>query len=128
MVQSYKDLEVWKKSVSLVTEIYAVTKGFPREEIYGLTSQIRRSAVSIPSNIAEGRAKRSTKDYIRFVNISYGSMAELETQLIIGNNLGYLNQDRLGELLEKLSEIGRMLNGLITGLEKNLPRIPNPES
>lgn len=118
--QSYKDLTVWQKAMELVTEVYSATQSFPRTEQYGLTSQIRRSAISIPSNIAEGRAKRSTKDYIRFVNIAYGSVAELETQLIISRNLGYLDGSKLEAFLEKSAAIGRMLNGLISGLEKKM--------
>lgn len=78
-IQSYRDLDVWKKSVALVTDVYQATALFPKEEVYGLTSQIRRSAVSIPSNIAEGRGKRGTRDFVRFLNIAYGSLCELET-------------------------------------------------
>lgn len=129
---SYRDLEVWKKSVMLVTHIYQITGTFPKEEVYGLTSQIRRSAISIPSNIAEGRGKRSTRDFIRFLNISYGSLCEAETQLIIAGNLRLLDSDALKNLLELTSEIARMLNGLISSLEIKLTspesRIQNAES
>ncbi len=118
MMKSYKDLDVWKKSVSLVTDVYLATKEFPREELYGLTSPIRRSAVSIPSNIAEGRGKRSTNDFIRYINISYGSLTELETQLVISVNLGYLKQTQLNDFSEKTAEISRMLNGLIFSLKR----------
>jgi four helix bundle protein len=131
-IKSYRDLDVWKKSVLLVTEIYKTTANFPKEEIYGLTSQIKRSAVSVPSNIAEGRGKRSTRDFIRFLNISYGSLCELETQLIIANNLALLKTTDLETLLNASSEIARMLNGLINSLEDKLSspksRILNPES
>ncbi len=117
-VRSYKDLEVWQTAMALVTEIYKLTKKFPREELYGLTSQIRRSAVSVPSNIAEGHAKRTTKDFIKFANIAYGSVAEVETQLMIAENLGYATHGEVASLLEDFSATGRMLNGLIAGLER----------
>lgn len=120
-VRGYRDLDVWKRSVSFVTAVYAATQGFPKEELYGLTSQIRRSAVSVPSNIAEGRAKRTTKDFIRFLNIAYGSMAELETQLLIASNLGFLKSAALDPLLDEASQIARMINGMRNGLEKNMP-------
>lgn len=126
-VRSYKDLDVWKRGVTFVTQIYACTKSFPREEIYGITSQIRRSAVSIPSNIAEGHAKRSTWDFIRFLNIAYGSIAELETQIIIACNLGYLSEAEKLKILTECSELGRMINGLVNALEVKLSSL-TPES
>ncbi|MDX2027147.1 MAG: four helix bundle protein [Alphaproteobacteria bacterium] len=130
-VQSYKDLEVWQKSMDMVTAVYQVTKEFPKDELYTLTNQIRRSAISVPSNIAEGRGKRSTGDYIRFLNIAYGSISELETQLIISKNLGYVSSGKLDSLFTDINRIGRMLNGLISSLEGKQTtsrRIPNPES
>ena len=117
---SYRDLDVWRRSMSLVKNIYAITASFPREEIYGLTSQIRRAAVSIPSNIAEGHAKRSTKEFHRFCNISLGSIAELETQLEIAESLNFANSSTIQPLLVELSELGKMLNALLNGLEKRL--------
>lgn len=123
-VQSYKDLNVWQMAMDLVVIIYDLTKTFSKEEMYGLTSQIRRAAVSIPSNIAEGRAKRSTRDFMRFVNIAYGSLAEVETQLLLAQRLGYAEQTITTEILEKCSELGRMLNGLLNGLEKRLSPLP----
>ncbi|ASW74926.1 four helix bundle protein [Chryseobacterium piperi] len=84
---NYKELIVWQKSVDLVTEVYSYTKNFPKEEMYGLTNQIRRSSISIPSNIAEGHSRRSQADYIQFLKIARGSCAELDTQLIISKNL-----------------------------------------
>lgn len=119
-VQGYKDLKVWQKSMNLVVEIYAVTKQFPKEEVYVLTSQIRRAAISIPSNIAEGRAKRSTRDFIRFLNIAYGSNAEVETQLTIAFRLGYIKQEILDKVLLQTSEVARMLNGMLNTLEQKL--------
>lgn len=126
-VQGHKDLEVWQKSVDMVTTVYALTKQFPREEIYTLTSQIRRSAISIPSNIAEGRGKRSTRDFIRFLNIAYGSASELETQIIISQNLGYVSPEECKPLFEEINRICRMLNGLLAALEKKLIPSPNAE-
>ncbi|WP_412850350.1 four helix bundle protein [Chryseobacterium sp. PMSZPI] len=114
---NYKELIVWQKSVDLVTEIYNVTTAFPKEELYGLTSQIRRSSISIPSNIAEGHSRRSTSDYLQFLKISRGSCAELETQLIISRNLNYLDLEKFQILFEKTSEISKMLNAVITKLQ-----------
>lgn len=111
--KTHKDLEVWKIAIDLVTDIYNVTKSFPKEEIYGLTNQIRRSAVSIPSNIAEGSARNSTKENIQFLYISLGSVSELETQLIIAENINYINQVENEELQSKIKHIRKMLIGLI---------------
>jgi len=118
MVQSYKELKVWQKAIELVAVVYRHTQSFPKEEMYGLTSQIRRGAVSIPSNIAEGCERNSTRDLIRFVHIAKGSLAELETQLLIAMKLDYLSSALYFELTQKMAEIGRMLNGLITSLDK----------
>ena len=91
MVRTHKDLEIWKMGIELVEKIYKGTNGFPREEIYGITSQMRRASVSIPSNIAEGAARNSGKEFIQFLYISLGSLSELETQVIIVNKIGYLD-------------------------------------
>lgn len=120
-VKSYRDLVVWQKAIALVTAVYTLTRGFPKEEMYGLAQQIRRSAVSVPSNIAEGGSKRSTKDYIRFLNIAYGSLSELETQLMIAVNLGFANDKIVDNLLQNTAEIGKMLNALINKLEDKIP-------
>jgi four helix bundle protein len=114
---SYKDLTVWQKAMTLVTNIYLLTKSFPKEEIYSLTNQMRRAAVSIPSNIAEGKAKRSKKDYVNFLCTARGSAAELETQLIISQNLAYASAEQIDPLVDDINEIGRMLSGLIAKLE-----------
>jgi len=111
-MKTHLDLDVWKKSMDLVTKIYATTRNFPKEETYGLTSQIRRSAVSIPSNIAEGAARGSKKDFAHFLNISLGSLAELETQLIISVNLEYLGLEMKDSLIEEVSTSRKMLVGL----------------
>jgi len=109
-LSSHKDLEVWKRAIQLVKKIYQETSNFPKEEIYGLTSQIRRSAISIPSNIAEGAARQSSKEFIQFLYISLGSAVELETQLIIGGELNLLNNTAI---FNELDEIRKMLLGLI---------------
>lgn len=90
-VKTFKELEIWQLGIDLVTNVYKITRTFPREEIYGLSSQMRRCAISVPSNIAEGSARNSVKEFIQFLSISLGSIAELETQLIIAKNLNYIN-------------------------------------
>lgn len=117
MGQHYRDLVVWQKAIALVTDIYRATQSFPKEELYGLTSQIRRSAVSIPSNIAEGQGRLTRGEFRQFLGIARGSYAELETQLLIANNLGYLSKP--DELMDRLAEVGRMLNGLLSSLGTN---------
>ncbi|MCF8295976.1 MAG: four helix bundle protein [Saprospiraceae bacterium] len=109
----HKDLDVWKNSIELVKSIYIITKNFPKEELYGLTSQIRRCAVSIPSNISEGAARNSVKDYIRFLYIAAGSLAELDTQLIISKELNYISKDKFDEFEVSLDSIAKMLQGVI---------------
>lgn len=112
-LQTHKDLKVWQESKDLVTHIYALTSKFPKEEIYSITAQIKRAAISIPSNIAEGAARDSNKEYIHFLYISLGSVAELDTQLIIAKDLNFLNENEFNEISEKLNNIGKMLSGLI---------------
>ncbi|MGA7398773.1 MAG: four helix bundle protein [Candidatus Sulfotelmatobacter sp.] len=113
MGESYRDLKVWRKGMELVTEIYRATRLFPRDEVYGLTSQLRRAAVSVPSNIAEGQARFSQKEFHRFLGHARGSLVEIETQIMIAGNLGYLSLQQGKALLDKTAEVGRMLNGLI---------------
>ncbi len=103
--------------MAFVTNIYQVIKIFPKEEVYGLTSQIRRCAISIPSNISEGYGRNSTNDYIRFLQISMGSIFEIQTQLEIAKNLGYLNQTKFLEIYDMSREIERMLSSLINKLK-----------
>ena len=91
-VKSYQDLETWQQAMSLVVEVYRVTKLFPKEELFGLTSQLRRAAVSIPSNIAEGQGRTSTKEFLHHLSIAYGSLCEAETQILIAKKLDYLGQ------------------------------------
>ena len=107
-MNNYKELKGWQKSVDLAVKIYESTKDFPREEIYGLTSQIRRSAVSIPSNIAEGAGRNSKKDFNNFLGISNGSICELETQLIIANRITFMNIITLESLQNDIVEIQKM--------------------
>lgn len=109
----HRDLEAWKEAIQFVTDIYKATCNFPKEEMWGLTSQIRRASVSIPSNIAEGCTRSSIKDTLRFLDIALGSIAEVETQLLIAQNLDYLNTDLL---LQKLGKI----NALVQGIKKYL--------
>jgi four helix bundle protein len=127
-VQSYKDLIVWQKALDLVEIIYQVTKAFPKEELYGFTNQLRRAAVSIPSNIAEGHARSSTQEFHRFLSIAKGSLAEVETQLLIAQRLGYLSNDQLASILCLQIEINKMTNGLMAKLApKPSPLAPKAE-
>ncbi len=112
----YKDLEVWKRSIELVTDIYNLSASFPESEKFGLVNQIRRAAVSIPSNIAEGSARHHSKDFIHFLRIADGSAAEVETQLIIGRKLGYI--ENIETVAGELTIIRRMLAALIKSLRK----------
>ncbi len=118
IVRTHRDLDVWKKSIDLVTLIYKYTAEYPKDEVYGLTSQIRRCAVSIPSNIAEGSARTTRKDFSHFLAIALGSVAELETQLIISRNLNYLSEAVLDELISELISIRRMTLGLRKSINK----------
>ena len=119
-IKSYKDLDIWKRSIKLVEDIYRVTKSFPREELYGLTSQIRRAAVSIPSNIAEGFTRFHNKEYKQFLYIALGSCSELSTQLIIASRLKYFDNNKIEQLLNEIDEICRMTMSLIKKINSNL--------
>ena len=116
-MKTHKDLLVWKKSIEFVTKIYVLTKSFPENERYGLTNQLRRAAVSIPSNISEGAARGSSKEFVRFLFVSRASAAEIETQLIIAQNLGFLNGVD-DSLIKDLDSICRMLTALIKKLKE----------
>ena len=117
-MHNFKELKVWQNSKNLVIDIYKSTKNFPKEEIFGLTNQIRRASVSIPSNIADGCGRNSDKDLIRFLDIANGSSFELETQLIIANELQILNNNDFDELNSKLDEVQKMIYGLKKSLIK----------
>jgi len=116
MGKPHHNLEVWKRSLNYVTGIYKITANFPADEKFGLVSQMRRAAVSIPSNIAEGAARNSKKEFINFLHIAQGSTAELETQILISRNLNFVAQSQAQPLLKELEEISRM----IIGLQKSL--------
>ena len=123
MLKNYKELKVWQKSYELCLEIYRITAKFPKGEKYGLTSQIRRSVVSIPSNIAEGYGRKTTRDYVRMLYISYGSVCELETQVLLAGDLDLIEKGEWGTLIKDITEIERMLKALIKSLE-NKPSNP----
>ena len=117
MIRSYKDLEIWKRGVELVTSIYMLTKGFPKSETYALVDQVRHAALSIPSNIAEGHTRQHRREIKQFLFIALGSLAELETQLIIAGKLGYLEEEKLNQSLLEMDAIGKMTRGLIKRLQ-----------
>ena len=117
MIRNFKDLDVWKRSVAFTTDLYKLTARFPGTERFGLTSQIRRAAVSVPANIAEGWGRGSTRKYVQFLTIARGSLMELETHLIVGCNLIFLTPDELRVASKAIEEIGKMLNGLIGALK-----------
>lgn len=117
--KSYKDLAVWQKSIDLVADVYGLTERFPQFEVYGLTSQMRRAAVSIPSNIAEGQKRGHSKEFLRFLYISYGSGAELETQIEICKKLEKLKDLDYSKIALSLQEVMKMLNGLIRRLKQD---------
>ena len=115
-IKTYRDLQIWKKGIELVKEIYVITENFPKQELYGLVSQVRRSAVSIPSNIAEGFRRFHNKEYKQFLYVSLGSCAELETQITIAKELKYIQESTEEKLLEILDHIGRMTSNLLKKL------------
>jgi four helix bundle protein len=116
--RSFRDLDVWKLSIEFVKNIYKITNKFPNSEIYGLTSQLRRSAISIPSNIAEGQGRNSSKEFGQFLAIALGSLAELETQLIIGKEIEYLTGENLIPLLTDTDIIRKMIKALASSLKR----------
>ena len=118
-IKNYKDLDIWKRSIELVEEIYRLTKTFPKEELYGLTSQMRRAAISIPSNIAEGFTRFHDKEYKQFLYISLGSCSELSTQIIIASRLKYLDDNKSNNLLNDLEIICKMTMNLIKKINSN---------
>ena len=115
-VRNYQELIAWQKAMDLVDAVYEVVGKFPREELYGLTAQLKRAVISVPSNIAEGQGRRTTKDFVHFLYISYGSLREVETQLMIGARQKFMADDRLQPLLDRTAEVGRIINGLIRSL------------
>jgi carbamoyl-phosphate synthase large subunit len=130
-VSHFRELEVWQLAMSLAKCVYEPTAEFPRDERYGLASQLQRAAVSIPSNIAEGNARSSTRDYARFVSIALGSSAELQTQLLISNELGLGDASMRGDVLDLCDRVGQMLLRLHQALRRRIEtesRVPSPES
>jgi four helix bundle protein len=117
--RTYKDLDIWKKARSLVKEVYLVTRNFPKDEMYGLMSQMRRCAVSIPSNIAEGYGRQFKKETIQFLHISRGSLFELETQFFIASDLNFIDDENLDKLMQQLDDCKKLLNGLIKYFENS---------
>ena len=117
-VKDYRELIVWQKAMDLVELLYRRTRSFPKEELYGLTAQMRRAAVSIPSNIAEDQARRTTRDFIHFLSIARGSLKELETQIIISHRLGYINDAQQSELVAATEEVSRLISGLNRSLNQ----------
>lgn len=115
----FRDLQVWQRSMKLACHIYAVTQPFPKSEIFGLASQLRRAAVSVPSNIAEGQGRLSDKTFAHFLGLARGSLFEMETQLELACSLEFLESGKLPPLLAECSEIARMINGLLTTLQEN---------
>ncbi len=120
-IKSYNDLLIWQKGISISNLVYTLLKSFPNEEMYALTSQLKRSTVSIPSNIAEGFGRNSVKSYLNFLKISRGSLFELETQLIIAENQNYIQDIELyNKIMGLIIEEGKMINSYINKLEQNL--------
>jgi four helix bundle protein len=116
MSGSYREIKVWQKAIELVVDIYSCTRSFPREELYGLAGQLRRAAVSIASNIAEGKGRRTDREFLQFLHHARGSVFEVETQLTIASRLGYMPEAEVLRLGHSASEIARMLNGLIKAI------------
>jgi len=119
-VKSYKELIVWQKGMDLVETVYKATAKFPKEELYGLSSQLRRAVVSVASNIAEGQGRKSTKEFIHHLSIAYGSLVETETQIEIARRLNYIEESEYVTIMESAGEIARMLNGLNSALNERL--------
>jgi four helix bundle protein len=120
-IKNYRDLTVWQKGIDIARSVYQVTKGFPADERFGLTSQLRRAAASVPANIAEGHARSSTKDYLRFIAISIGSLAETATFIELAGRLNYGNLEELRKIFEMTTEERRMLRALQKSLRRRLP-------
>ena len=115
-LKSYRELIAWQKSMDLVQTVYESVRAFPKEEIYGLTSQLKRAVVSVPSNIAEGQGRKSTREFQHHLSIAYGSLMEVETQILIAARLGYLNSEEADRIAEQTAELGRVINGLSNAL------------
>ena len=128
MAESFRDVVAWQKSMLLVTEVYRISSNFPRREMYGLTRQVRAAAVSVPSNIAEGKGRQTKKDYLQFLYRARGSSLEVQTQLEIALNLDFVDKVTFASISEQAAEAGRVLNGLITNVEQQIEQIGSPKS
>ena len=117
-IKSYRDLRVWQAGMDLVVRVYRLTQGFPTHELYGLTSQMRRAAVSIPSNIAEGHTRESSKEYLHHLSMAQGSLAELETQIEIAGRLAYITPDQVAQSLTEAASLGRQMHALRDSLQR----------
>lgn len=117
-VMHYRELIAWQKAMDFVVSLYHATDEFPKEEVWGLRSQVRRAAVSIPSNIAEGQGRGATREFLRFLGIAQGSIQETETQLLLAGRLGFLSETVVQKLMQELDEIGRITRGLRKALEQ----------
>ncbi|MGC9523900.1 MAG: four helix bundle protein [Anaerolineae bacterium] len=117
-VTHYRELIAWQKAMDLAVAVYKRTRSFPREEAYGLTAQLRRAAVSVPSNIAEGQGRHSTKEFIRFLGLAQGSLQEVETQIILAARLDYVTEAQETDLLDQCAEVARLLHGLTNALRR----------
>jgi four helix bundle protein len=124
--RSYRDLEVWQKAMDLVVACYQATRCFPKHEIYGLSSQLQRAAISVPANIAEGQGRQHRPEFIQHLTIAYGSLMELETHLQIAQRLGYLESEAAHQLLSDCAQVGRLLNGLLRSLRQKPPTDNRP--
>jgi four helix bundle protein len=119
-IEKYQDLQIWQRAIKLVGWVYKITQQFPSEEKFGLVSQMRRSAVSVPSNIAEGFARWGNKEYRHFLYVSLGSCAELNTQLVISHNLGYIGENEQNELVDEIDQISKMITALVKKIDETL--------
>jgi len=122
--QTYRDLFVWQKAIELVESVYQVTRDWPKEELYGLTNQVRRAAVSVPANIAEGQGRSGNKVFAHHLSIAYGSLYEVETHLVIAQRLRYIDVAGFQNLMDQAAEIGRLLNGLMRKLRIPVEALP----
>ncbi|MCM2310427.1 MAG: four helix bundle protein [Steroidobacteraceae bacterium] len=122
--KSHRRLVLWQKSIRLAAEIHQVSRRLPKHELFGLAAQMNRAAISIPSNVAEGAARHTTRDYMRFLYIARGSSAEIDTQLVLAEEMGYFTHDELAPVLAISDEVGRLLNAVITALHRRLNHQP----
>lgn len=123
-IRNYRDLVVWQRAMDLVEMIYRLSRSFPKDEIYGLAAQLRKAAVSVPANIAEGRGRHTTREFLHFLSIAAGSLTELETHVLIAERLDYVEHQVASEAINLAAEVGRLANGLIRSLRKRLPKPP----